>query len=279
MIKKTILMFLVVSFITTIFMIFAQDAHAIRVSLRRVVFEGPKKSEVLTIINTTATEQTYRLGWRKYKMHEDKSLRAVEEGQDDGAVPWADKLVRFAPQRIKVPAGGSQQIRILLRRPKNIEDGEYRSHLWIVTESKPDQFKLTQQADGQQAVKLAIQPAISLPIFVRIGKLSAETSISNAKMNKTNEGLNVKLSLNRDGDKSIYGDFDFVCTDGGKNIVMKQVRGIAVYTEIPRRNLSFDIPYSETKLKSCSAMDVVFRADVDDPVHKGAVLAQTSVRL
>jgi P pilus assembly chaperone PapD len=279
MIKRSILAFLVVSFVATFFLIVSQDAQAIRVSLRRVIFEGAKKSEVLTIINTTSEEQTYRLGWRKYRMDEDKPLHSIEDAEDDGSVMWADKLVRFAPQRVKVPAGGTQQIRILLRRPKDLAAGEYRSHLWIVTEGKPEKFSLEQRNDNQQAIKLAIQPAISLPIFVRNGKLSATANISGAKLTKIKSGLNIKLTLNREGDKSIYGDFDFTCTDGGTNTVLRQVRGIAVYTEINKRHFDFDLPLTDTKLTTCRAMDIQFRADPEDPVDKGAVLAKTSVTL
>ena len=49
-------------------------------------------------------------------------------------------MIRYAPRRVTVPPGGSQQIRILLRRPRDLEPGEYRSHLWIVTEQAAKEF-------------------------------------------------------------------------------------------------------------------------------------------
>lgn len=253
-----------------------KDAHAVRVSLKRVVFEGNKKSEVITIINATNEEQTYRLGWRKYKMDEGKSLRAINEGEDASGILWADNMVRFAPRRITVPAGGSQQIRILLRRPKDLADAEYRSHLWIVTEAKPAKFDVNRENPEGQAIRLSIQPAISLPVFVRNGDLTASASITNTKLSNTNDGLNVSFTLNRDGNKSIYGDFDFICQDGGKEVVLKQIRGIAVYTEITKRNLDFDLPLNAETVTSCNNVSIVYRADPDDPDFKGAVLAEAA---
>lgn len=239
-------------------------AYAVRVSLKRIVFDNSKRSEILTLINNTAEPKTYRLGWRKYKMTPEASLKIIEEGEDDSGVLWADDMIRYAPRRVTIPPGGSQQIRLLLRRPKDIQNAEYRSHLWIVSESKPDAFE-ADPANQSQAIRLAVQPAISLPIFVRHGELKAAASISNAKLTRTAEGINVAFNLNREGNRSIYGDFDFTCNAGGEELVLKQVRGIAVYTEVATRALDYDIPLAENRASNCSAIKITYRADPNDP--------------
>lgn len=257
------------------FLLWPSEAFAIRVSLKRVTFEDSKRSEILTIINSTEREQTYRLGWRKYRMDEKKALRAVGEGEAANDIQWADDMVRFAPRRVTIPAGGSQQIRLLFRRPADLKDGEYRSHLWIVSETPPESFD-TKEA-GKQAVRLAVQPAISLPIFVRAGKLEAKASITDTKAAKAN-GNNLKVSfvLNREGTRSIYGDVDFLCSQGGKEVVLHQVRGISVYTEIAKRYMDFDIPLDTPEKQSCNNVTVRYRADTEDAQFKGATLAEGS---
>ncbi len=261
------------------FMLSATEANAVRVSLKRIIFEGSVRSEILTIINNTGEAQTYRLGWRKYKMTERDSLRAVKEDEDASDILWADDMVRFAPRRVSIPAGSSQQIRLLLRRPADIQEAEYRSHLWIVTESKPDRFDIEQDATDKQSIRLAVQPAISLPIFVRHGDLEVSASIEDAKLSKTAEGLNVSFTLLRDGTSSLYGDLDFVCTDGGKDVVLKQVRGISVYTEVNKRYLDFDLPLGPEAAQHCQSVNVVYRADPDDPKFKGGTLAEASTSI
>ncbi len=269
--------FVILAFMCATFFVFsAKDAGAVRVSLKRIIFEGSTRSEILTIINNTAETQTYRLGWRKYRMGERHSLKAVDDDADDGSILWADKMLRFAPRRVTIPAGGSQQVRLLLRRPADIQETEYRSHLWIVTETKPDRFNIEQDVDGQ-SIRLAVQPAISLPVFVRHGNLSATASIGSPKLVKTAEGLNVSFTLNRQGTSSIYGDFDFTCEDAGNNSVLKQVRGISVYTEIERRFLDFDIPLAQAQ--TCKNVGIEYRADPSDPDHKGATLATAAASL
>ena len=269
-----ILAFLVVTIVTM--GLLAQDAYAVRVSLQRVIFAGSKRSETLTLINNTAKDQTYRLGWKKFRMDEQQSLRAIEEGAPFDDILWAEKMVRFAPRRITVAAGASQQVRIMLRRPKELADGEYRAHLWIVSEGEPPKFEADPDST-KQAIRLSVQPAISLPIFVRTGDLSGEANFSDVTLKPIEGGLSTSFTLNRVGDRSIYGDFDFVCTDGGKDVVLRQARGIAVYKEIDRRFLRYDLPLNETTTRSCNTVGITFRSSPNDPQFKGVTLAETSV--
>lgn len=258
---------------------FSDPAYAVRVSLKRVVFEGQKRSEILTLINSSGEPQTYRLGWRRYKMDETEALRAVEEGDPANSdILWADDMVRFAPRRVTIPPGGSQQIRLLLRRPKDLQEGEYRAHLWIIAETEPSSFA-DQTSGSKQAIKLAVQPAISLPIFVRNGKLDVNVSIADAQLKKTDDGLQVTLKLNRTGSRSIYGDFEFICTDGGQDLVLKQTRGIAVYTDVEYRNMDFKIALNESKASTCNNMKILYRGDTNDPEFAQKTIAQATATL
>ena len=256
--------------------IFANEAHAVRVSLQRVIFAGAKKSEVITIINNTAKEQTYRLGWKKFRMDEAKSLSSIDKGEQSDDILWAENMVRYAPRRITIPAGGSQQIRLMLRRPKEIQEAEYRAHLWIISEGKPPEFDA--KPDGKkQEIRLSVQPAISLPVFVRHGAMNAKASISDAVLKPGKDGLDISFSINREGNRSIYGDFDFACVDGGKETILRQARGIAVYLEIGRRLLSYDLPLGSETVNSCNTVKITFRSSPNDPQFKGAILAETTV--
>ena len=270
---RTVVFVLAILLMTSLF---ATEAYAVRVSLQRVIFAGAKKSEVITIINNTASEKTYRLGWKKFRMDEAKSLSSIDKGEKYDDILWAENMVRYAPRRITIPAGGSQQVRLMLRRPKEIQEAEYRAHLWIVSEGKPPVFDATPDGNKQE-IRLAVQPAISLPVFVRHGALDAKASISDAVLKSGKEGLNISFSINRDGNRSIYGDFDFACVDGGKETILRQARGIAVYLEIGRRLLSYDLPLGPETVNSCNTVKVTFRSSPNDPQFKGETLAETTV--
>ena len=239
-------------------------AYAVRVSLKRIVFDNSKRSEILTLINNTAEPKTYRLGWRKYKMTPEASLKIIEEGEDDSGVLWADDMIRYAPRRVTIPPGDRNKSACYCAVQKTFKTPNTDRIYGLFQKSKPEAFE-ADPANQAQAIRLAVQPAISLPIFVRHGELTGAASISNAKLTRTAEGVNVAFNLNREGNRSIYGDFDFTCNAGGEELVLKQVRGIAVYTEVAARALDFDIPLAENRASNCSAIKITYRADPNDP--------------
>lgn len=256
----------------------SQEALAVRVSLKRIIFEGSKRSEILTLINSTSEPETYRLEWQRFRMGDgDEALKLVKEGEDISKIKFADDMIRFAPRRVTVPPGGSQQVRLLLRRPKNLEQGEYRAHLRILKEAAPQPYG--EAPADRPAVVLAVQPAISLPVFVRYGDLSAQVSINQTKLEKIEKGLNVSFRLNRQGERSVYGDLDFTCQDGGEEKILHTVRGIAVYTETSYRDLNYNLLISDSSASNCSAVNIVYRSDNEDKQFKGQVLAQATASL
>lgn len=257
----------------------SQEAYAIRVSLKRIVLEGSKRSEILTIINNSSKPETYRLQWLRFRMENgESSLTQLDENAKADDIKWADDMIRFAPRRVTIPPGGSQQVRLLLRRPKDLQEGEYRAHMQIVTEVEAQPYE-EDPNPTKPSIQLTVQPAISLPVFVRHGKLSAEANITNAKLFKTEKGLKVTLTLNRTGNRSVYGDFDFICSDGGENKILREINGIAVYPETTHRDLTFNLELSDTTVANCSNVDVIYRADPDDSQYSGKVLAQATASL
>lgn len=258
-----------------------KDAYALRVTLKRIVFEGRNRAETITIVNNKAVEQTYRLGWKNMRMTEDKTLTAIKEGEDpaDFGVRAADHMLRFAPRRITLPPGGVQQVRLMLRRPRDLAPGEYRSHLWISPEADAVAFSAAgDDVKKASAVQLAMLAGVTLPVFVRHGKMEASGSFSDVKAVRHSDGIKVSLILQREGNRSLYGDFEFACVAGGSDVVLRQSRGIAVYEEVARRMLSFDIQNRANEaVKGCSRLAVRYRSEGEDPLFKGDVIAQTIV--
>src|SRR5690606_23596221 len=111
--------------------------------------------------------------------------------------------------------GGTQQVRILLRRPADLAPGEYRSHLWIITETKPEGFS-ADGADASRSFKLSIQPSLTMPVFVRHGNLDVSAQISDVRYSAVPGGGSVSFVLNRTGNRSLYGDINIICTGGGE---------------------------------------------------------------
>ena len=259
------------------------DAWAVKLTLKRVIFEGTKRTESLTVINNTADKQVFRLAFKSMRMSEENALIDVAETDPEYAtLKTADKMIVFAPRRIEIPAGGSQQIRLMLRKPKDLEAGEYRSHLWINPEKESVKFEPNPNASKDKPeIQIKMLAGISVPVFVRHGNVTATVSLSDIKAVKNNNNNNIIVSLviNREGNRSVYGDFDFVCTGGGAEIIAYQLRGIAVYTEVEKRNMRFAVPVPKDGAQACKTMRVIYTADTNDVLFRGAKMAEATVTL
>ena len=256
------------------------NAHALRVTMKRVIFEGPVRTEVLTLINNSAEEQSYRLGWKKLRMTEDKSLVSMAE---DEVMPGFEELkgmIRYAPRRIVLPPGASQQVRLMLRRPADLKDGEYRGHFWIEPEAEavkfnPEDFK---NADPtKSSVQIKMLTGITLPVIVRQGKLSATAKIEKARIVTEDGKQYLDYDLLREGNRSVYGDMEISCVGGGEPTILQQIRGIAVYTEVTRRTMRHAL--NALPDGGCGKIHIKYTADQEDQLFRGAVLAEADAAL
>lgn len=259
----------------SVLVLVSHDAHALRITMKRIIFEGPRRTELLTIINNTPEEQTYRLGWRRMRMTESQSVLALEDNDPGADLKLADEMVRYAPRRIVLAPGASQQVRLMLRRPKDLADGEYRSHFWIEPEAEAVKFTPSPEAEAGKgpAVQIKMLTGMTLPVFVRSGNLTASASITDVKVVPAGENLKVSFTLHREGTRSIYGDLRFFC-GGVTEKPHKEIRGIAVYTEVTKRLLTFQIPAKQENGAPCSQVSIQYIAPDDDLLFKGGIMAE-----
>ncbi len=253
---------------------FAGEAQALRMTMKRVIFEGPKRTEILTIVNNSAEQQTYRMGWREMRMTENKSLVYIKEGEKVEGFQPASPMVVYAPRRVVLAPGASQQIRLMLRRPKDLPEGEYRSHFWIQPEAPANRFA----ADGAQkggkgsSVQLKMLTGMTIPVFVRNGNMKASASIGDAHMETGKDGAyKVSFAINREGNRSLYGSLSFTCGPTGPEL--KGISGLAVYTEVAKRVQSYAVPAPKDG-STCSQIGIKYTAPVEDSYFKGGVMAE-----
>lgn len=253
-----------------------QESLAVRLSLKRVVFEGAHRADVLTLVNDTAEEQTYRLSWREMRMiAAEDALAIIPEGEGDPLLKPARDLVVFSPKRVTIPAGGSQQIRLMLRKPADLPDGEYRSHLYVMPEKAA-----VREGDGntgqanQTTIALKMMAGVSFPVIVRQGNLSSAARFEDVRLTRQGGNLSLSLLLNRQGQRSLYGDIMLYCP--GRESPVYQMRGIAVYAELDSRPLHLTFPEPAA---SCHEYRVVYRSLQNDPFFRGKIIAESVTSL
>jgi hypothetical protein len=263
---------------------FTDASQALRITLKRVVFEGSKRAEVVTIINNKDEPTTYRLGWRHFRMTQDSGLVVVPDDALTPDIKPVVDMVRFAPRRFTVPPNSSQQVRMMLRMPADLADGEYRSHFWVRPEADVESLRAKAEAHNKKTgvksgVSLEMLAGVTMPIIVRKGAFEVDLSIVDAKARASGGFVTVSYSLVRDGNRSVYGDIDYVCNPGaGDEFFLKSTRGIAVYVEAAQRDFDLRIEKLEDQ-PSCKTLSITFSETEGFDGGKMDVMAQDIVQV
>ena len=93
----------------------------------RLVFEGRSRGGEVTLVNSGTETTTYRIEVIRLRMKEDGSFEDVVEPQ--AGERFANDLIRYSPRQVTLDPGVPQTVRVQLRLPAALEEGEYRSHL------------------------------------------------------------------------------------------------------------------------------------------------------
>lgn len=212
---------------------------------KRVVFEGNQKLHILNLANTGEKEAKYSISFVQIRMKEDGGFENISE--PDPGQYFADPHLRIFPRSVTLAAKESQVIKIQLRAKKRLNDGEYRSHIYI--RSIPDQDPLSiekqESTYDSTAVVVSLTPiyGITLPVIIRVGESTTEVNLSNLLFEMINDSIpTISLTINRSGNMSVYGDIE-VKHISPKNIVTQIgiVQGIAVYTPNLLRKCLFQL--------------------------------------
>lgn len=221
----------------------ARAAGDLLVAPTRVVLDGPRGTEV--ILNNIGSEPaTYRISLELRRMKADGSLEDVAPEAANDAESAALQMISYAPRRITLPPNQPQAIRIGIRAPEGLADGEYRAHMLF--RAVPDAVPAAGENAGSSGFSIAITPiyGVTIPIIVRRGALSATAAISDARLVTVDGKLSLAFALARSGDRSVYGEIRVLQPGMDKPVIA--ARGIAVYAEIGRRTVTLPLPEGAT---------------------------------
>ena len=220
-------------------------ASELMVSPTRVVFEGRARSAKVNLANTGDATGRYRISFIQRQMTESGELAEIKEGT---AGMYADQMVRFSPREVTLAPGQSQIVRLLLRKKSDLQEGEYRSHMLFQSLPDPNATSiqtLTDKSGDKLQIQLIPIVGISIPVIVRQGSLHASASLSNLQFHPPADSKRpayVTMTLGREGERSLYGDFRVMFTPaGGAPVMVTQANGVALYTPNTQRKVTLNL--------------------------------------
>lgn len=236
----------------------------------RVVINNAGSAEVI-LSNIGTQPATYRISAELRRMDEDGDFTEVSEADANPTEKAALAMITFAPRRVTLLPGQPQSVRISIRPPEGIPDGEYRVHLNFRATPPAVQADPAEGAAAATGVTIKLVPVygITIPVFVRRGRLDVAASIGAPRLVRSGAQTFVELDLNRTGQRSVYGELIGKTADG---TVLFDLRGLAVYPEIGRRKLQIPLA-ADLAPKAKGRITVEYR---ELPENGGALLAQTA---
>ncbi len=242
----------------------AQSAGDLVVAPTRVVFEGRTRSAQLGLVNKGSATATYRISVVNMRMEQNGNM--VEIAQPEEGQNFADRLFRYSPRQVSLAPGASQAIRILLRKPKDLAPGEYRSHLMMRAVPDVESQSVEAPATGA-AVRLIPVFGIAIPVIVRHGDLKQSVTISDMQfLPAAQQGdlPRIRFNLDRSGDRSAFGDLTATLKAGGKDVVVARVMRLAVYTPNDSRTVEMTLRVPDGVTLSGNQLHVAYRTIADE---------------
>ena len=231
----------------------------------RIIIEGRARAASVNLINRGDQAGTFRITFERKRMTETGRVVPLENPAP-GEI-FADQMIRYAPRQVTLEPGQNQVIRLMVRKPANLAEGEYRSHL-LFQGIPPDTGKSVESQAAAKGNKLSIKIipvlGVSIPVIVRHGKTQASVTLEKLQLeNRSKDGKKASLVFHamRSGNQSVYGDFTvyFTPEKGGEKFVVAQVNGTAIYTPNKERIISLPLQTSGDVNLDAGTIEVVYR--------------------
>ena len=252
----------------------------------RVEMEKNQRATQVELVNRGQTTESYRISVVNRRMTDTGQIVPADTAAPDER--FAADMLRFSPRQVTLKAGESQTVRISLRKPADLANGEYRSHLQFDrqpdVEGSADLEQTVKTVSGDISIRLTALVGASIPVIVRHGDTSASVTLDKlsiapaAKIEGQAEGPPLlAFHMNRSGNRSVYGNLLVTYTPPrGRPVDVSQVNGVAVYVPNPLRQAKLPLRLPEGMALKGGMIQLTFSQRPEDG---GKPLAQASLAL
>lgn len=234
---------------------------------QRIVMDARLGTSSLSLTNSGKNTESYRIELSDVIYRDDGKIEHVQKAPPGH--PSAKEFIRFSPSQIRLNAGETQTVRILLRPGQQLADGEYRVH--AVLKQLPNVAGVKEPATKDVvAGVIGIEQSVAIPVILRRGQTSATGTIVSTRIVDGKPGQ-LDLSLGRDGNRSLYTNLLIKDKSGA---VAAEIKGVAVPVPNKTRRLIYTLNEKVTPAALRSGGYTLEMVDHDS----GAVIDKKPVR-
>jgi hypothetical protein len=213
------------------------------VAPNRIVMEPDQRTAVVNVTNKDDRHREFKIVVQNYIMTENGTTQIVD------TFPYsAERMIRYVPRRIKLAPGERQTVRIMARRPKDLSDGDYHSHLLFDEMAPPPVESLANkdvppEGKGQLKFKIEALYGLAIPIVIEHGAIENKLVVTAAKIKLQDNGSYIAtVSLDRTGNSEGKGFLTIEhTTPEGIAKVVGLGGDLHIYRELEHVNRTFRI--------------------------------------
>lgn len=210
----------------------------------RVVFEGRTRAASVYVSNTNKVPIKYRISLVTLRKTSEGKLAFVDnETKQD---KFIQSMIRFSPRQATIEPGTRQVVKLMVRKPADLPEGEYQTRIRFMPLADPvDSSRPEDDAGSKPRLNIDLLVGVTIPVVIQHGKVDAVVSPANIVLQKYPQipsGLAAIITLSRSGSYSAFGDVivsHFTDSGTGKTIIGK---GESVGIYIPDTFRTFALP-------------------------------------
>ncbi|NTS75667.1 hypothetical protein HR060_02200 [Catenovulum sp. SM1970] len=219
--------------------LFSSWSHAnLLFTPNRVAIDDRERYATLSMINNSDKTMSYEIAIEDKLAKPAGGYAVVENYQYS-----AKKILRVSPRRVVLAPNGKQTVKILARRPKDLAEGEYRSHLKLTPIIEDEKVA----SEKGQTTSVAVRLSFSLPVIVKKGKTKVNLDLNDVKIHPTKgqaHGATIVLGVLREGNFGSTGNVIANFTPNGSTAekVIAQRHGYNIFREVDNAQIYLNWP-------------------------------------
>lgn len=255
--------FMILSFFYMPTSSFASD-KALLMAPTRVIFEGRTRAAAVKLINPNDVENTYKISLVSIRMDE-YGMRTEVQSPNEAEL-FAQNLIRFSPRRATIPPQGWQTVRLMVKKPRDLPEGEYRTQL-KVTPVPREKASDDKKNDENISISIDIVFNISIPVIIRQGKTEVSVIPHPPRLILKEGKYFFETLLQREGKYSAFADvrafFIPKIGDKQKNQI-SEIKGISIYSQNDRQIVLLPVKDKASLTNGEIEIDIVNREKEDN---------------
>lgn len=248
-------------------------AYALFLSKARIDIQKNQNYAEFLILNRSEKKKLITFSWSDIIVKPDGGFKTLKEGEVFPGFRSASPYIRYSPRRTILNPGESQRVKMYVKRPADMSEGEYHSHFNIVAEALKPQQSIS-DLENKLRGSVQINAGTSIPVFVRHGDTNVDVAITEAYI-QYHEGLDhLFIRSVNNSTRSTYGLVTMQCVMPSGENIERELTTMRLYSET--KDLLWKVGFNEFPVRDCQRISISVR-DPDDFEYNDKSFARADV--